>query len=311
MQNYPPVNVPVALIIYNRPETTQRVFDRIAEARPSRLHLIADGPRLDDPKDFERCRQARKVVEQVKWDCVVSTDFSETNLGIKNRVSSGLDNLFSFVDRAIILEDDCLPHPSFFPFCEELLSLYLSDRRIMMIGGTNFIPQGVPSAYSYRFSIYPIIWGWATWASTWEQYDGNMLLWPEVRDAGLLAGLFPKPSQRRYWEKRLGMTYEGSLDSWAYAWVLACWLNHGLTISPNVNLVANIGFGRRATHTLGKRSPWMDMPVQEMIYPLSHPPYLLPDPQSDRTIQEKVYRENRLAPLKKFVKSGLEMKKDR
>ncbi len=300
-----PLQVPIAFIIFNRPETTRRVFEQIARVRPIRLHIIADGPRPDVPEDNMRCRQARQFIQEINWECDLTCDISETNLGIKERISSGLNGLFSKVNKAIILEDDCLPNISFFYYCEQLLTRFENDPRVMMVSGTNFVGELNPIPYSYYYSNIPLIWGWATWASSWEQYDGAMRLWPEVRDRGLLAGLFPNPRHRQYWEKRLQWTYEGRLNTWDYCWILACWVNRALTTIPSGNLVGNIGFGNHATHTLGSHNPWMDMQTQEMAFPLKHPPYLFPDAAADKKTQEAVFREHLLAPVKKRLKFWL------
>src|SRR5712692_5523584 len=146
------LTTPVALIIFNRPETTARVFAEIAKARPSRLLLVADGPRLDHPEDVEKCTATRAIVEQVDWPCEVLTNFSEANLGCKMRPVSGINWVFENVEEAIILEDDCLPHPSFFPFCQELLERYRDDQRVMMIGGTNLLGEWRTGAQNYFFS---------------------------------------------------------------------------------------------------------------------------------------------------------------
>ena len=132
------MKTPVAFLIFNRPETTARVLEEIARARPPKLLVVADGPRADRPGEADLCRAARAVLSRVDWPCEVLTNFSETNLGCRRRVSSGLDWVFEEVEEAIVLEDDCLPHPSFFPFCEELLERYRADERVMAVSGDNF-----------------------------------------------------------------------------------------------------------------------------------------------------------------------------
>lgn len=296
------LDVPVALILFNRPELTGRVFEQIAKVRPCRLYLIADGPRPSHPEDVLKCEQARNITQSVNWDCQVIANFSDQNLGVKARVSSGISALFAVEDRAIILEDDCVPDPTFFYFCRDLLCKYQHDPRVMMIGGTNyqFGHNAVP--WSYYFSIYPHIWGWATWASAWEHYDGDMQHWPEVKKYGLLSGLFPNPRHRRFWERRFQFTYDGRLDTWDYCWTLACWRQNGLAIVPTKNLVKNIGFGDGATHTLGRRSRWSNQPTAAMTFPLIHPPNFLRHTTADAYTQTTVFREHRLAPLKRMLK---------
>ena len=166
----------VALILFRRPEQTARVFERIREARPENLFLIADGPRLGNAEDERECARARAVVEKVDWPCEVHRDFADQNLGLKRRIPSGLDGVFDEVEEAIILEDDCLPHPSFFPYCEELLARYRDDERIVHISGSQLLPEP-PSEWSYHFSRGPAVWGWATWRRAWRLFDVDLNDW--------------------------------------------------------------------------------------------------------------------------------------
>lgn len=175
------LNVPVLLLIFNRPDTTQRVFHEIRGASPLQLFISADGPRENKPGEFEKCQITRDIVRQVDWDCEVYTNFRDKNLGCKIAVSSAIDWFFENVEEGIILEDDCLPSFSFFRFCEELLEKYRDDERIMQIGGTNLLSEWQRSDDSYYFSKYGAIWGWATWRRAWQYYDVNMKLWPEVK----------------------------------------------------------------------------------------------------------------------------------
>ena len=163
------LQVPVAFIIFNRPDTTSRVFAEIARARPSKLIVVADGPRAEFPGEAELCARARAVIDAVDWKCEVVTDFSDRNLGCRARVSSGLDFVFSQVEEAIILEDDCLPHSSFFPFCESLLQKYRDEDRVMAISGDNFHRGCRYTDFSYFFSRFVHIWGWASWRRAWNQ----------------------------------------------------------------------------------------------------------------------------------------------
>jgi hypothetical protein len=193
------MNTPVVLIVFNRPDPTAQVFAAIREAQPSQLFLISDGPRANRPDDLEKCRAVRAVIDQVDWPCDVQTNYAEKNMGCKYRVASGLDWVFSVVEEAIILEDDCLPHPSFFKYCEELLEKYRDDRRIGIISGHNNLFGYRRSADSYYYSNIPYIWGWATWRRTWEAYDFNISLWPEVRDSNRLKDIFKHAIEVNTW----------------------------------------------------------------------------------------------------------------
>ena len=282
------LKTPIAFIIFNRPETTRRVFAEITKARPPKLLVIADGPRANRPGDAEKCAAVRAIIDCVDWDCEVLTNYSDVNLGIKRRISSGLDWVFNTVDEAIILEDDCLPHPTFFRFCEEMLEKYRDDERIAMISGANFQFGRKRNEYSYYFSRYPQIWGWASWRRAWSNYDVDMKLWPEIRDGSWLEDLLGAKISVWYWRYIFENVYEGKIDTWDYQWTFSCWMQSLMTIMPVVNLVSNIGFSREAVHTTEKNK-LSEMKTEPMIFPISHPPYVLLDSVADSITEKQVY----------------------
>lgn len=294
---------PVALFIFNRPQTTQKVFDSIREAEPPMLFLIADGPRKNRAGDLENCNNAREITESIDWDCQVFRNFSEENLGCKRRVASGISWVFEHVDRAIILEDDCLPHPSFFYFCGSLLERYQNDKRIMAISGDNFQFGKSRTQDSYYLSRYPHCWGWATWKRAWQHYDIEMRLWPEVRDGGWLRDVLQDHSAIKYWHHKFQQTYDGKIDTWDYAWVLCCWIQSGLCILPNENLISNIGFDANGTHHFDSDSPFAGMSVMGMSFPLRHPSIFVRDAQADRFTQS--YQFGLLARSRRKLKVAL------
>jgi hypothetical protein len=271
---------PVGLLIFNRPETTKRVFAEIAKAKPRQLFVIADGPRRNRPGEDELCRAVRKTVENVDWECELSTNYAEENMGCARRVSSGINWVFENVEEAIILEDDCLPHPTFFRFCDEMLERYRNDERIMAISGDNFQFGRKRWEYSYYFSRYAHVWGWASWRRAWTHYDAQMSYWPMVREKGWLADILGDKGEAKYWTGVFDRTHEGKAGTWDYQWMFACWLHSGLSILPNVNLISNIGFGVNATHT-GGGGKVADIPTEDMSFPLTHPPILIRDSCAD------------------------------
>ena len=273
-------SAPIALFIFNRPETTARVLERIADARPSRLLVVSDGPRTDRPDEVERCRQARALIEAIDWPCEVVTNHADTNLGCRRRLSSGLDWIFSQAESAIILEDDCLPDPTFFPFCQELLERYRDDERVMMISGDNFQPAGRESPYSYYYSRFPHVWGWASWRRAWRLYDVSIARWPEVRMQQVIEDIVGNRRSARAWRAIFDAVHAGKIDTWDYQLTFACWMQNGLAILPEVNLVSNIGFGAAATHTTGE-SPVANLPTTAMSFPLRHPPFMFRDRAAD------------------------------
>ncbi len=272
-------DTPIAFIAFNRPDHTRMSFSRIREQRPRQLFLIADGPRAGHPTDAERCAEVRRIIEAVDWPCDVRRDYSSTNLGSKSRVSSGLDWVFSQRDRAIVLEDDCVPHPDFFTFCEALLDRYADDSRVAVITGGNYQQGNRRGDASYYFSRYNHVWGWATWRRAWDLYDGDMSFWPEFKESGEWERLFPDPLERRYWTRVFDRA--GQIDAWGYPWTASVWHHGGLTATPNVNLVSNIGFGPGAVHTTDASSPLAAMPV-EPLGPLVFPSDVIRDAEADR-----------------------------
>lgn len=283
------LKTPVAFLIFNRPDTTTQVFKEIAQAQPPKLLVVADGPRPDRPDEAKKCAAARAIIEQVNWPCEVLTNYADTNMGCKRRVSSGLDWVFDTVEEAIILEDDCVPHPTFFRFCEELLVRYRDDERIMHISGHNVQFGRKRTPYSYYYSRYNHCWGWASWRRAWQYYDVTMKHWPEVHKEGWLYDILGSRSAVAYWTRIFQMVYEGKIDSWAYRWTFACWLQSGLSILSNCNLISNIGFGAFATHTTIEDSPLANSQTVPMDFPLHHSPFIIRDTRADTFSQRTLF----------------------
>lgn len=280
-----PLNTPVAFLIFNRPEVTARVFEQIRKVRPAMLLVVADGPRPNHPGDEEKCRMARAVVEQVDWPCQVQKQYAAANMGCRNRVSSGLDWVFSLAPEAIILEDDCLPHPSFFPFCASLLECYRDDPRVMHISGDNFYSPAAAYASSYRFSRYAHVWGWATWRRAWRLYDVQLRAWQARERPSYLLNRFPRRNEQVYWKRIWDSVAAGKAGTWDHQWGFACLANGGKCVVPNVNLVSNIGFGSEATHTAGASSVAC-LPAYEMPFPLKHPESFAADEAADEQVRK-------------------------
>lgn len=262
-------DVPVLLMIYNRPEQTKKVFEQIQRLKPQRLFISADGP---CEGQHVASNEARKVVNDVDWGCKVYKKFSDKNMGCRVAVSSAIDWFFEHVEKGIILEDDTLPHISFFNYCRELLDFYKEDTRVMHIAGTN---RGCDSdmPYSYYFSSYVQIWGWATWRRAWKKYDVNMCEWPNLRNR-LKNYIFDHDECNKRF-KNFERVYNGEIDTWDYQWHLSVLQNHGLAVIPRVNMISNIGFGVNATHTKDINNPFAEIPRQQMDIPLRHPPTIV------------------------------------
>ena len=281
------LKTPVCLIIFNRSDTTEKVFEAIREAKPPKLLIIADGPRANQPEDVSKCAAAQAIINRVDWNCEVLKNYSDINLGCRNRVYSGLDWVFDLVEEAIFLEDDCLPHPTFFRFCEELLERYRSSEQIMVISGDNFQFGHNRQEYSYYFSRYNHSWGWATWRRAWQLYDNEMKLWPKVQDSSWLVDILQDSEAAIYWSNIFQSVYHG-FDTWDFPWTFANWIHNGLSILPNVNLVSNIGFGTEATHAKGE-SKFANIPTEEMTFPLQHPPCAIRDAEADDFTEKTMF----------------------
>ena len=264
------VRAPVAMIVFNRSESTARVFEEVRKAQPTKLLLVADGPRADRTGEKERCRDTRAIFDQVDWECEVITNFSETNLGCRDRVSSGVRWIFEQVEEAIILEDDCLPDPSFFQFCDELLEKYRDDTRVAQICGANNQLGIRRGTESYFFSRYNNIWGWASWRRAVQHYDVTMKEWPRFLESGRLHEVLGRPSEIKYWRGIFQKTFDEKINTWDYQWVFSSWTQNMLSIVPNKNLITNIGIGPEATHGMAD-NPFVNAPREKVIFPLQHP----------------------------------------
>jgi len=297
------LSTPIAFFLFNRPDLAEIVFSSIAKARPKKLFVVADGPRFAEEADA--CQQSRTVIEDVDWECEVVTDFSETNLGCKKRISSGLNWVFSEVEEAIILEDDCLPAPSFFNFCEACLDRYRDDERIMMVSGNNFQRGWRNGQDSYFFSKYVHIWGWATWRRAWQHYDVDMTTWPDYKKAGRIRSICEDPWEQKYWTDVFDATFDGRVDTWDYQWCYACWSRGGLSILPSHNLISNIGFGPNATHT-NQHPDLAALPTVD-LWDIIHPRSVARDKEADRYTFEHVIsgRAMRDKGLKSTIKGHL------
>ena len=268
--------VPVIFIFFKR-RSALKVLEGIRTYAPGKLFLIADGGRTEN--EHEQCLIVRKAVEDaIDWPCEIHKLYSETNLGCRTGIPRGLNFVFNQVDNAIILEDDCVPENSFFPFCEEMLARYATDTRIWTISGTNFFPtNSCFGDYSYLFSGYSENTGWATWRRAWTNYDNDMSLWSKAKLEGVLKGTFLSPEERLYWEAIFQQVFDHTIssDPWDYQWLFKSWCNNALSIVPRVNLISNIGFHSEATHTLDPSSPLANAPLRKLQFPIRHPPFVV------------------------------------
>lgn len=275
---------PIIFLVYRRPDLTEQSFAAIRDAEPRRLLVVADGPK--NQEEALLTDETRRVIrEGVDWDCDVSWNVAEENMGLANRVSSGISWAFDDVDRAIILEDDCIAHPDFFRFCSELLTQYESNPEVMAITGDNYQGGKKRGRASYYFSIFPHCWGWATWKRAWNHYDHSLQNWPETQK---FIDSLDDDSFRDFWLDARRDLDEGKVDSWAYRWVFSMWAARGLAATPNANLVENIGFGEDATHAIETPS-WVPAKCS-LKWPLEHPRRVRRNANADRYVCQNVFR---------------------
>lgn len=278
---------PVVLFLFNRPDHTERVLRQIRAAQPKTLIVFADGPRTGNASDPQSCEAARaKVNLLVDWEPDLHLHYSPHNLGCRERVRSGIELTFERFDRAIFLEDDCVPSLSFFRFCDELLAHYEHTPQVGTISGNQFVSRPSAPSESYRFSKYNHTWGWATWRRAWSHYDFAMSRWPELKAQKWLHTLFADPLEAGYWENIFDSTHRGDHSIWDYQWQYSSWLHHLLCIVPHQNLVTNVGHGNDATHTSAFIDGLHEISATEISFPLRHPKTIEADHELDSLFQK-------------------------
>ncbi len=240
-----PEDVPVLIVVFKRPLKVRQLIAALATVAPKHVYLLADGPRPHVEGEAKLCEEARRIALDIPWECAVHTRFRDTNFGLVENFRDGISWFFSEVEAGIILEDDCIPDPSFFTFCAHLLTYYKDDERIVHISGNNFQDGQVRSDGSYYFSHYSHSWGWATWRRAWQRYDEAVANFPAYDQNGRINELPFSAAAKRYWLKHLRSGHS-HWDGW---WLYTTWYLKGLCIIPNQNLVSNIGFDSEATHT--------------------------------------------------------------
>jgi hypothetical protein len=274
--------------MFDRPELTKRVLHSIAEARPRDLFIFADGPR--SPEEAELCAQAREITQRVDWDCNVHYNFSDSNMGTRHRMASGISWVFSQVEEAIILEDDCIPHPSFFVFCEEMLERYRTDERVLMVSGANYLERWKQDRQSYHFSHFGATYGWATWRRAWRYYDVNMAAWADAEVKARVRDLLADEEVFAFQASRFDRRYADTdgKKSWDIPWIFGRLAQAGLAVVPAGNLVTNVGNvpgrGNPPDH------PLSNLRISPMSFPLRPPSCIGVDREYDRLHVRRIYK---------------------
>lgn len=300
------LTTPVLFLVFNRPSTTKIVFESIRQAKPKKLYIAADGARKGKTEEIQKCNEVRAIISNIDWECEVHTLFRDENYGCGKGVSHAITWFFEHEPEGIILEDDCVPNPSFFRYCGELLEYYRDDTRIMEISGNNLRPEGYSpdEDYSYAFSNFNGIWGWATWRRAWKLYDFEMTEYKQIKEAGNLDQKFNSIFERDYFRWVFERTYLFPEITWDYQWEFVKRINSGLTIVPQKNLVINIGFGADATSTIDTDMLAGNLKCEALRFPLKHPSYIMADAEGDR-LAFKLYMTNFKSRIKSYIKNCL------
>jgi hypothetical protein len=304
-------DTPILFLVFNRPNTTQKVFEVIRKIQPKQLFIAADGPRKNKPDDIQKCKETRTIVNQIDWECELKTLFRDENLGCGKAVSSAITWFFDNVEEGIILEDDCLPNLSFFPYCEKLLLRYKNDDRIGMISGNNHV--GFPTiGDSYVFSNFKWTWGWATWRRAWKNMDFKLSFLDSTYKDSVIINMGYDKYSYNHWIENINAINQHRVNTWDYHWFLSLSSQNQMCIFPHVNLVSNIGFGEDATHCTGTLSERY-VHTGNLDFPLRHPQYVLPNYEFEKMYQHVIIPNvsilKRLVPakIKRFIKNYLLM----
>ena len=277
-----PLNTAVLFLVFNRLDTTRQVFEAIRQAKPPRLYVAADAPRTEKAGEAEKVQDVRDcVMQNIDWECEVKTLFRDQNLGCKYAVSGAITWFFENEEQGIILEDDCLPSQSFFWYCEELLERYKDDESVYLVSGDSRGTESFGMKEDYGFCKYPMIWGWASWARAWKNYDPELHDWPKQRESLPFLISSHKPTIS-FWEDIFERMYNKEIDTWDYQFSYLLLKNEGRCIVPKVNLITNVGFGADATHTFSAESAAANRKRYEINIPLLH----MPDLVSEKKIND-------------------------
>jgi len=281
---------PAMLIVaWRRPELLRQLIASIRCSQPRCVYIAFDAARSGCPEESEKVAESRHVVEtEIDWDCKLERKFSENHQGCRLGVSRAISWFFENVDEGIILEDDCVAHADFFSFCAELLERYRNDERVACITGNNFQAGARRGGSSYYFSKYPHCWGWATWRRAWQHYSADFGFWPSWKRSKDWRARMKDSRERHHWETVFENVYTGQTDSWALPWMASVWRAGGLTATPQVNLVTNIGFGPEATHTKQSGSR-LSIPSEGLGNHIVDPNEICAHEEADRYVFETVF----------------------
>ena len=289
--------VPIVYVCFNRPALTKKTFECIRNIKPSKLFLILDGPRANNKKDIVNRLKVKKIIQNINWNCKVYKNFSKKNLGLKKRFFTGLDWVFTNTNKAIILEDDCLPHKDFFYFCESMLKKYKNSKKIKLITGNNFQnPNKLETDEDYYFSKYSHIWGWASWRRTWLEVKRDDNFWKNKIFKKNFEMMKSSNTEKKYRKNMYKSVLDKKLNSWAIYNLFSIWNNNGLTVTPKINLIKNLGLSS-GTNTKNLDIK-LDISNSNLNRPLKHPKKIVVNFKKDLYVFNTIYNKTFFNKLK-------------
>lgn len=300
-------DVAVFLIFFNRPDTFIKVFESVKNACPKYLFLACDGARNSNETDIILSEECKKIASDIDWDCKVYKDYSTVNLGCGKRMYTGLSWAFKYVDKLIVLEDDCVPNQDFFVFCEEMLNKYENNSHICMIDGMNHLGVYEDCPYSYFFG-QGCCWGWATWKRVWDNMDYSMSFLDDKYAMKCVERKYPyyKNAMQVGLQKKNILDNGGKLSAWTYQMGISSALNgEGIAIVPKVNLVTNIGFigghAKGLKKMARKTQKYFNIETYELQFPLKHPIYDIED-QNYYDLVKKKFKLNFFDQIERVIR---------
>lgn len=264
------MNSAVLFLTYRRFDTAEKVFESIRQAQPPKLYFASNAPNPENAGEEQRVAEVRALIERIDWPCKLYTLFRNEHLSVKYSIPSAIDWFFETEEMGIILEDDCLPSDSFYPFCGELLEKYKDDEKIGFITAMNYLEK-FGGSESYFFSEYPAIWGWATWKRVWLNYDLDMRELDVLLSSDKFIKSFDDFREYKHWAKWFTKVALGRVNTWDAQVTYLSFKYRYLTITPKLNLLTNLGFGIDSNFTKNTKSPIARIKRFDMDTDLEHP----------------------------------------
>ena len=306
-------DVSVLLIFFTRPDTFEKVFEKVKEARPSKLFLACDGPREERKDDIKKIAECKKIAEDIDWECEIYRNYADDNMGCGMRPQTAITWAFQFTDSLIVLEDDCIPHKSFFRYMEEMLERYKDDERIGVLSGFNHFENWDCGDYSYFFTQNgPLAGAWATWKRVWDGYQFDVAGITEPLVSKLMSGNISikriRQAKIKLWKRTYSLVKQNQkISYWDVQFGFLKFYQSYLTVVPKFSIASNIGLGNGSTHAVNAKNTMPCIffaPDRNLKFPLKHTPYVICDNRYDNAIDVKWGFPN---PIIKNIKRGIRL----